>query len=364
MTPVPASFNPKQNNFDLLRLFAATQVMLVHVLEHLHLGGERVVALLGHVPGVPIFFVISGFLISASYERAPNLKNYARNRLLRIYPALWVCLIVSLLIILFAADVAFTARQMGVWLAAQATVAQFYNPDFLRGFGVGVMNGSLWTISVELQFYVVLPLFYLLTRRWSRWRDGILLAGLIAGAILNLELYNFITAHGDDSPYRLYLKFAQILLPMHLYLFLAGMLLQRNYRKLSALLRNKALVWLALYAVAVLIVGELGGVTSGNRLHPLLALMLAGTVVSFADTLPTLAGRLLRGDISYGIYIYHMPILNLFLSWQWTGEIRYGILAAAVTYLAALASWMLVEKPALSLKKHSLHTVTPSVAPE
>src|SRR4030088_1254426 len=81
------------NNFDLLRLLAALQVAVVHSLGFLKPG--YLASLLGgglcRFPGVPIFFVISGILISKSYEQSDSLRVYLRNRCLRIFPGLWVC---------------------------------------------------------------------------------------------------------------------------------------------------------------------------------------------------------------------------------------------------------------------------------
>ena len=349
----PAStFNPRANNFDLLRLLAATQVMLVHMLDHLKLDIGGWATLLNHIPGVPVFFVISGFLISASYERAPSLKNYARNRLLRIYPALWVCLLLSVLVIVFIAKVDFSAGDMGLWLAAQATVVQFYNPDFLRGFGVGVINGSLWTISVELQFYVVLPLFYWLTKRVVHWRDAVLLVALITGAVVNWKIYRLI----ETSEKNIYLKLAEILLPMHVYLFIAGMLLQRNYQKISRWLQGKAWVWVLGYAAVIAAVDRFGGMTTGNKIHPLIGLVLAGLVISLANTRPQLS-RHLHGDISYGVYIYHMLVINVLVQWQLAGNGIAAALGVAAVYVLAVLSWLFVEKPALARKKTTMHAV-------
>ncbi|MFZ1324637.1 MAG: acyltransferase, partial [Candidatus Contendobacter sp.] len=143
----------RSNNFDLLRLLAATQVLVVHGIDHLYPDWIFLKYVLSFFPGVPIFFVISGFLISASYERNPNLWQYAQNRILRIFPALWVCLTVSIFFAMVVGRVHFPIDKTIPWLIAQATFFQFYNPDFLRSFGVGVLNGSLWTITIELQFY-------------------------------------------------------------------------------------------------------------------------------------------------------------------------------------------------------------------
>lgn len=91
------------NNFDLLRLLAALQVAVVHSIGILKPTGYFASLLgvcLDRFPGVPIFFVISGVLISKSYERSDSLRDYLRNRCLRIFPGLWVCLVVSVAVIL------------------------------------------------------------------------------------------------------------------------------------------------------------------------------------------------------------------------------------------------------------------------
>lgn len=96
------SFN---NNFDLIRLLAALQVVFRHIFYDfdfqnsiLNLIRDIILAF----PGVPIFFMVSGFLIYWSFERnQDNITKFFKNRCLRIYPALWVCLLITNCILLF-----------------------------------------------------------------------------------------------------------------------------------------------------------------------------------------------------------------------------------------------------------------------
>lgn len=157
------TFDSRHNNFDLIRLLAAMQVALGHSISHLDIN--IYIPLLQYFPGVPIFFFVSGFLISLSYERSASFSIYSKNRFLRIYPALWVCLILSLVSVVLAGYEIPINLGLLKWLVAQLTWGQFYNPQFLRDYGVGVLNGSLWTIPVEISFYLIFPLICFLGNR-------------------------------------------------------------------------------------------------------------------------------------------------------------------------------------------------------
>ena len=79
----------RPNNFDLIRLIAAAQVMVHHSINHFHLRGpwRNIYEVIDAIPGVPIFFFVSGFLIVQSYESQSDrrIRNFFRNRTLRIY---------------------------------------------------------------------------------------------------------------------------------------------------------------------------------------------------------------------------------------------------------------------------------------
>ena len=152
-----------ENNFDLIRLLAAIQVALHHAASHLKLSQDTLAYLLIDLfklfPGVPVFFFISGFLISKSYESNSNWFQYAQNRALRLFPGLIVCGLLTTFSIMLSGYIDFekiSSIELLVWLLSQATIFQFYDPNFLGNFGIGKANGSLWTIYIELQFYICL----------------------------------------------------------------------------------------------------------------------------------------------------------------------------------------------------------------
>jgi peptidoglycan/LPS O-acetylase OafA/YrhL len=344
----------RDNNFDLIRLVAAFQVVLVHAEEHLHVGIPRpVIEILGRFPGVPIFFVISGFLISASYVRSTSLVAYAKNRLLRIYPGLWVCFLVSVATVVVFHGLHAPASRIVAWALAQLSIGQVYNPDFLRGYGVGALNGSLWSIPVELQFYVVLPLIYLLFAklRWNRGALAVLTLGLVAVHLGYARLREIDT--------NLLVKVARSTVVPWLYLFFVGIFLQRASKFVDRYMRGKALYWLVVYACASAALAAAGANVTGNLIHPVAAVLLAGLTISAAFTPVAGSHVWLHGnDISYGVYIYHMIVINALVASGLVGRGVDLIWTLGATVAVSLASWVLVEKPAMRLKSYSLRRDT------
>jgi peptidoglycan/LPS O-acetylase OafA/YrhL len=307
------------NNFDLLRILAALQVAIVHV------AGFRLATIF---PGVPVFFVISGFLVSESFENAP-LQTYFLNRALRILPGLWMCIAVSIVIV--SLNVPIDWGQFWPWLLAQMTVAQSYNPPFLSTFGTGVLNGSLWTIPVEMQFYLLVPVLY---------RFRLNLPVMIGIGILMYWVFLYWIGHGT-----LFTMVSLTSLP-YVYMFLVGVFLQRNRPLVQKYLVGHWPWWLAGYLIIELVTRQLGLYIAGNYLNPFSAITLACLVISLAHTKPVR----IRYDLSYGVYLYHTPILNLFIAHgRSTG---FGVVEImGVTVALAWLSSVLIERPALRLKR-------------
>lgn len=354
------SLVPKSNNFDLVRLFAALQVALLHSVEHLKapVHWPVVDAVLSIFPGVPIFFFVSGFLISNSYDRNPSLRDFALNRCLRIYPALIVCFAVSVLSVALTGyfrGIRIEAGQIAVWAAAQVSFAQFYNPQFMRHYGVGVLNGSMWTICVELQFYVLTPVVHrLCARHKSSFAVNILILGMI-GVFLaaNRGYFSQEFMQRESFAYKL----LGVSFVPWFYMFLAGVFVQKNFDVFRGILSGRFAVVLPAYVAFAALAEIYGGMGGGNEIGPLLFAALTATVFTGAFSWDGLSDRLLRrNDISYGVYIYHMPIVNLLLTMGYGGSISGLCLAMFAIVPCALASWTAIERPALALKTHAVYS--------
>ncbi|MFT3991629.1 MAG: acyltransferase [Luteolibacter sp.] len=354
----------RSNNFDLIRLLAAAQVVLSHAIGHTGLRAQlpawqqRIFDLLVWLPGVPIFFVISGFLIARSYERnSDNLKGYFKNRALRIFPALWVCLAVTLVLLASFGYLPLPFLTSGTfigWLAGQVSFVQFFNPEQFRTFGIGVANGALWTITVELQFYLFLPVFYAILRRSIGKAFVVLLFAVsyIAFCVMNVKLNGPGGFTGAPIAFKL---LHNTLLP-HLWMFMIGIGIHRYFSKLRPFLEGKCFIHLLVYlGVATTIQLWLREFSISFYAALLPARVLLGLLtISAAYTAKSLSATLLRGtDCSYGIYIYHSLAINLFVQMHWLQSLAAVPLIFLVTIILALMSWHGIEKPALSRKSHS-----------
>lgn len=334
------------NNYDLIRLFAALQVATRHFFIQFEIERPFALLLLEYVPGVPIFFIVSGILVSQSLERSTSIADFAAKRALRIFPALWACLGVTI-IVLAAFGFAAPALPFFMWSLAQATVVQFYNPDFLRAFGNGVVNGSLWTISVELQFYVALPLIAFMAKAaWLR------MALLVAGILVSVAAYQIFLVNLQPHGEAMWHKLLGVSLAPYFFMFATGILIHAFRHRLHRLLAGRFLPMLTIFVAATFVIQSLPLNVLGVYLNPLSTVLLGLLVYSAAHTLPELSRALLRGnDVSYGLYIYHMLVINVMIELGIAGSVPQMLLGLAVSLALAFVSWVAVEKPALMLKR-------------
>lgn len=344
----------RPNNFDIIRLCAAIQVLFFHGVRHLEIAWLEDLhfsKIISFFPGVPIFFVLSGFLVSASFERSENVLDYATKRALRIYPGLWVCFFFSVSsVLLLAPELLLNASltQFLAWCVAQLSIFQYYNPEFLRPYGVGALNGSLWTIPVELQFYLALPFVYKACSSKQKLNNAKLFGTLVTFLLINQVFFNLPERHHSA----LWFKLIECSMLPHFWLFLVGVSVRRNYESISWLFKGTLLYWLVAHAVMVGVASHFDFRTASNAPFPGVALTLAGTTFSFAFTGRSLADKTLHGnDISYGVYIYHMIIANAFIALGLIGRSEYLALLFISTVCVAYLSWRFVESPCLQLKK-------------
>jgi len=353
----------RQNNFDLIRLLAAAQVVLAHAIGHTGLvhqlppWGKSVFDALMLLPGVPVFFVISGFLITRSFEKNPtDLEGYFWRRGLRIFPGLWVCLAVTLVALGFfgflGTDFVFS-KTFAAWLAGQLSFAQFYNPDHFREFGIGVANGALWTITVELQFYAFVPLLCGVARRAGRAASVLNGAMFLGSFAAYCVMDHQVNGPGGFTGAPIAFKLLHVTLAPHLWMFMLGMFLHRNFETLRARIEGRFAWYFAAYLLLVAAQHTLIPFRSTAFYLGYLPsrALLALAVISAAFSARSLSTKLLRGmDLSYGTYLYHSVVINVFVELGWLNSLAgvTGVFAASIA--TALLSWHFVEKPALSRK--------------
>jgi peptidoglycan/LPS O-acetylase OafA/YrhL len=335
------------NNFNLIRLMAAFQVLIVHAVDHF----DTKIAfseIFKATPGVPIFFFISGYLIYGAYVRVfdQGLRIFFLNRLLRIYPALFVCIFLSTITVLLTGY--FHGKDIEtihflLWILGQGTIFQFYNPEFMRAFGVGVLNGALWTIAVELQFYILTPLMFYIIKR----KPVLLSIIFIVSLLSNL----YIRYVGDERT--IIIKIFTVSFAPWIYMFLFGCLVASSPKLKTWVLKLPFLLIFGCYLISMFVIG--GYVSNAqNSINPISYFFLACMILKVATVkvpiLISLQQFFRKSDFSYGLYIYHMPIINTLIYLQLFDR-RYNLLAVIIISLvAATLSWYLIERPALRHK--------------
>jgi len=335
----------RNNNFDLIRLFAAFEVLLGHGIKHLEMKDLfPFLNITAFFPGVLMFFTISGFLIFASFDRNNNLKKYFYNRFLRLFPALWLCFILTLILLIIFRTISASdlfSTTMLKWSIAQITFFQFWTPDILRSWGVGTPNGSLWTIPVEIEYYLLLPMIVLLFKNIK------IITKLFFIAACSILFNAYLSYLGREE--EVIVKLARVSVLPYFYCFLVGAIMYVYWVKIKKFIEGKVHYWLVIFISFCLIVDTHPSYYPKN-IQMISNIFLSVLTISLAYTLPA-TGKILKGnDISYGIYIYHMLVINSLVALGYVGKIKYLVSAIVLTAILSSVSWFFVERKALSFK--------------
>ena len=246
-----------------------------------------------------------------------------------------------------------------VKMCRYAIKQEFYNPEHFRSFGIGVANGALWTITVELQYYVFVPVIYLLFK--SRWFAA-RLQPLFTGALFFSSFAAYcvmdhkVNGPGGFTGAPSAFKLLHVTLIPHLWMFMLGIFIHRRFESLRPWLEGRFLYHLAGY---VLIMAALQSFVEFRSPLFYLAylpsrIILALGTIAAAYSARSLSSRLLSGmDLSYGTYLYHSVVINVFVQLGWMTSVTAVLYVFLVSIGSALLSWRWIEKPALGRKSFS-----------
>lgn len=338
----------KDNNYNLLRILAALAVLVAHSFP-LALGtGQQDPIHMGHgmtpgTVGVDLFFIASGFLVCSSLMSRQSAFDFVVSRFLRIFPGLLVMNLIMVFIVgisvttLGALD--YLSSPSVYWhLFANSTLVyriSYTLPGvFIDAPYASVINGSLWTMPVELKMYGALLASWLMLRmagfdQSRHFAKMCLMLAISSGAVHLLGLYTPLPAE----------KFTRLF-----FMFFSGaaFFLFRDRIRLKG---GVALCWLL--ACGILL-------WQGQQLFfPCYNLGVAYAAFCFAYLPDGVIRRFnTLGDFSYGVYIYAWPTQQLIaVSVPGISPTALALTSACVVGLLASLSWYWVEKPALKQKE-------------
>lgn len=336
----------KDNNFNLIRFLAAFAVLISHSFALATGSGnaEPLYTTYGLTWGdiaVDVFFVTSGFLVTASLLSRRSAVSFAWARVLRIFPALLVMLILTV----FVMGLALTTYTPHEYLTAYLTWKYLLqNAVLLRGIefhlpGVfasdplkSVVNGSLWSLQPEIEMYMLLLGLWVLAVLARR--QVLLKWVVVAIAAISCVLY---LAHGIFSdPGREFPRLA--------FMFFAGgsFYVLRDRISLQG--------WLFASLLALTLLSAVSRVAFFFALSVSLPYLLMYSAYALGGPIRAFNRC---GDYSYGIYIYAFPVQQAIADLvPGISTATLMILSAVTTLALAMLSWHLIEKRALALKSY------------
>lgn len=333
----------KDNAFDLIRLYAAIQVMLSHYVGIL---GWKLPYVINEAitlfSGVTILFLLSGYVVAASAERTKTIDFYTK-RFCRIFPSYWMAVILSsVMVLFFATERTFSGKEILKWTITQ--MAGFaYTPSFLENYGTGSANGVLWCIPVLIQFYILIAIVlpWLNQKSEKTWHLMLVVTALIS-VVFSQEQY--FQGYVLGKPMNVWIS-RTILQTIHI--FYIGVYFYHFRDKLVEFSKKWFFVFIPVlyiyneYIVPIPLIDNLY-----VKADFISTLLLAFITIGISYRIGHVR---LKYEISMGIFLYHIVFLNVFVEHNMTNSIWNILGLFLCVTLAAFVNLMYENKVSKAL---------------
>lgn len=325
------------NNFDFLRVVFAFTVAFAHLIELSQVEiFQAYKGLFNSRLAIDGFFVISGFLIAKSYENSSSIKSYIYKRIRRIVPAYLFVILFCALFFCFISTKSigdyFLNVQLWKYLLANLTFQNYIEPSLpgvFEGNYISVVNGALWTIKIEEAFYLLIPVFYWITKSKKSKTH-------VFGIIVYLVSIIYFNYFVHIDMYRIAKQ-----LPGALAFFMTGIVLYKNF--------DFFIIWKHHFIIPCLLIFIIEHYVFNT--HLLKPFAYGFMVFYMAYNLKWLNYFGKYGDITYGVYIYHFPIIQVFVYFGFFNTynpLLVSVILLMIVVILSTLSWHFLELNFLS----------------
>ncbi|WPB58047.1 acyltransferase [Xylophilus sp. GOD-11R] len=339
------------HGFDYLRLILAAAVVLVHSFASSYGNGvDKIIwgspVRMASAPILLMFFALSGFLVAGSVKRSPNLTGFLTLRALRLVPALAVEVVLSAIIL----GPLLTSIPLGDYFSHHEFFSYFANiyghihyhlPGVFVDTPAHAVNASLWTVPYELECYLVLSALWV--SRLIRFRIAVLAITVLLALLYTVKYIYFPMPHleFEHSPSRSLIV-----------AFLAGVNISLFSDKIKLDWRIAAFMLIGMLATTLV-----------HQTAFIAAFFAAYLVVYLGLSHPPKKSFLLKGDYSYGLYLFSFPIQQTYSQLfpdhrHWYFNFTFALIFGIIY---AMFSWWCIEKPTLGKKKFFVSSAVTTV---
>lgn len=312
-----------ENAFNAIRLFCCLVVILGHCFDLSKIDSSFRKFIDMHI-SVCVFFFLSGFWVFNSYLKSSSIKEYFRKRVHKLLPMYYITVLGYSILCSFFSELPygcyFTNKGFWKYLLFNGVFLNFLAPSLPGVFNGEPVNGALWTIKIEVGFYLILPLLVYCLKKLStkKGKNGFLLVIYVLSITWNYSLSYL----GKNSPFVSDLAHQ---LPGFMSYFVCGMMWIINW---DYLLGN-----INYYIVPSIFIFILHYFTHTEFLLPL-SLSVIVIFIGIRFTSLSFIGKPI--DYSYGMYLFHFPLINIlsFNGWFKNGFLFCFISVVAITFFS------------------------------